>query len=274
MPKGASVNRHERRKAERIKRKVRALPPAQRELAIQTGMELHDALAEKRAKEHEERIQRKVAELYDEALRKAREEEGKARDDERKKHEAIVREHLTAMDEVIKARDAWRRAYLYTYLDWFAGGGSPPSRIPMSADKVVQLALVDFHDRLEVIESRVGKEVSHFEHPELLYGALRWLATTYHDAKTRTVSCPDLEKSCRLASGFRYAWSQSEVTMGQYNSDYEIKLRGKVAKLREHLAYGTGRGPRRTIRIAFVWDGESKHVVVGYIGQHQQTRAS
>jgi hypothetical protein len=268
------VNRHERRKAGRIKRKVRALPPAQRELAIQTGMELHDALAEKRAKEHEERIQRKVAELYDEALRKAREEEGKARDDERKKHEAVVGEHLTAMGEVIKARDAWRRAYLSTYLDWFAGGGSPPSRIPMSADKVVQLGLVDFHERLEVIESRVGKEVSHFEHPELLYGALRWLATTYHDAKTRTVSCPDLEKSCRLASGFRYAWSQSEVTMGQYNSDYEIKLRGRVAKLREHLAYGTGHDPRRTIRIALVWDSESKHVVVGYIGQHQQTRAS
>jgi hypothetical protein len=69
-------------------------------------MELHDALAEKRAKEHEERIQRKVGELYDEALRRAREEEGKAREDEREKHEAVVREHLTAMDEIIKERDA------------------------------------------------------------------------------------------------------------------------------------------------------------------------
>jgi hypothetical protein len=237
-------------------------------------MELHDALAEKRAKEHEERIQRKVTELYDEALRNAREEEGTRREDERKKHEIVVREHFTAMDEIIKERDAWRRAYLDTYLDWLAGGGSPRSRIPMSADKVIQLALNDLHERLEVIESRVGKEVSHFDRPELLYGALRWLATTYYEAKTRTVSCPDLEKSCRLASGFRYAWSQSEVTMGQYSADYEIKLRGKVVKLREHLAYGTGRDPRRTVRIAFVWDGERKHVVVGYIGQHQQTRAS
>src|ERR1700690_4010761 len=172
--KGASVNRYDRRKAESIKRKVRALPPAQRELAIQTGMELHDALAEKRAKEHEAQIQRKVAELYDEALRKAREEEGKRHEDERKKHEAVVREHLTAMDEIIKERDSWRRAYLDTYLDWFAGGGSPPSRIPTSADKVVQIALVDFHERLEVIETRVGKEDSHFEHPDLIYGARRW----------------------------------------------------------------------------------------------------
>src|ERR1700681_4945983 len=42
------MNRKERRKAESIKRKMRAMKPAARELAIQTGMELHDALAEKR----------------------------------------------------------------------------------------------------------------------------------------------------------------------------------------------------------------------------------
>jgi hypothetical protein len=42
------MNRSERRKAESIKRKIGALPAGARELAIQAGMELHDALAEKR----------------------------------------------------------------------------------------------------------------------------------------------------------------------------------------------------------------------------------
>ena len=45
------MNRSERRKAESIKRKIGAMKPAARELAIQTGMELHDALAENRKQE-------------------------------------------------------------------------------------------------------------------------------------------------------------------------------------------------------------------------------
>jgi hypothetical protein len=45
------MNRAERRKAESIKREIREMKPAARELAIQTGMELHDALAENREQE-------------------------------------------------------------------------------------------------------------------------------------------------------------------------------------------------------------------------------
>src|SRR5262249_13397341 len=54
--------------------------------------------------------------------------------------------------------------------------------------------------------------------------------------------------------------------MGLYTSDYEIKWRGKVVKLREHVGYGTSRDPINTIRVAFFFDEKAKKTVVGYMG--------
>ena len=73
---------------------------------------------------------------------------------------------------------------------------------------------------------------------------------------------------------FGYAAHQSEITMGQYASEYEITWRGKLIKLKEHVGFGISRDPRQTVRIAFFFDGGTKKVVVGYIGLHQQNRAS
>src|ERR1700680_4041919 len=101
--------------------------------------------------------------------------------------------------------------------------------------EAVEAAADEFKDRLTIIESRVEKDAGHFDRPELLYGALRWLATTYHDAKSGARTCPDFVKSCLRASGFRYTPHQSEVTMGQYASDYQVTWGGKVVKLREHV---------------------------------------
>ncbi len=60
------MNRTERRKAESIKRKIGALTPGARELAIQTGMELHDALAEKRKQEIRSLVEKEFAAKYGE----------------------------------------------------------------------------------------------------------------------------------------------------------------------------------------------------------------
>ena len=139
--------------------------------------------------------------------------------------------------------------------------------------EAVKAAADDFKDRLKIIENRVEKEAAYFDRPELLYGVLRWLATTYHTTKTG-VSCSDLVASCRRASGFRYAPHQSEVTMGKYASDYEITWHGKVVKLKEHVGFGTSRDPKYTVRVAFFFDDRARQVVVGYVGQHQKTRAA
>jgi hypothetical protein len=167
----------------------------------------------------------------------------------------------------------WRQAYLAAYLAGFASGGSPERQGRLTPMEAVEAAADEFNDRLTIVENRVQKEAGYFEQPELLYGVLRWLATTYHGAKTG-VNCPNLTESCRRASGFRYAPHQSEVTMGQYASDYEVTWRGKLVKLKEHVGFGTSRDPRHTIRIAFFFDDKTKSIVVGYVGLHQQNRAT
>ena len=62
--------------------------------------------------------------------------------------------------------------------------------------------------------------------------------------------------------------------MGLYKSDYQITWYGNTIKLKEHVGFGTSRDPRHTIRAAFFFDDKSKRVVVGYIGTHQQNRAT
>jgi hypothetical protein len=69
------MNRFERRKAESIKRKVGAMKPAARELAIQTGMELHDALAEERKREIRSTVEKALAAQYDEIYKRVYEEQ-------------------------------------------------------------------------------------------------------------------------------------------------------------------------------------------------------
>jgi hypothetical protein len=260
------MNRSKRRKAESIKRKIGALTPAARELAIQTGMELHDALADKRKQEIRSMVEKEWASKYGELYKKVSDEQAN-RFAERVAE--VGRKAREYQSDVVR----WRRAYLTTYLAGFASGKPPEPQGCLTSMEAVEAATHDFKDRLKIIESRVEKDAGHFDQPELLYGVLRWLATTYHGAKTG-VNCPDLDESCRRASGFRYAAHQSEVTMGQYKSDYEITWRGKVVKLREHVGFGTSRDPRHTIRVAFFFDDRTKRVVVGYVGLHQQNRAT
>ncbi len=217
------MNRFERRKAESIKRKVRAMKPAARELAIQTGMELHDALAEERAEKRKQEIrsifESEWASKRDELYKQASEEQANRFAERVAEVDSKAREYLS---DLVR----WRRAYLATYLAWFAAGGSPEPQSRLTSMEAVEAAADEFKDRLAIIENRVEKDAGYFDRPELLYGALRWLATTYHGAKTG-VSCPDLVASCRRASGFRYTAHQSEVTMGQYASDYEVTWGGK-----------------------------------------------
>ena len=139
----------------------------------------------------------------------------------------VERKARTHLSDLVK----WRRAYLATYLAWFAAGKSPEPHGRLTSMEAVEAAADEFKDRLVFIENRVGKEAGYFDRPELLYGALRWLATTYRDSKTGARSCPDFDKSCRKASGFWYTAHQSEVTMGQYASDYEVTWGGKRVKL-------------------------------------------
>ena len=113
-----------------------------------------------------------------------------------------------------------------------------------------------------------------FEKPEDVWGALEWLATTYHKARVGESSVPDFDLSIREACGWQYKSGQYDTTMNKYRDWYTTKANGKTYRLAEHIAKGTSKDARHTIRIAFDWDKDEKLVVVGFIGQHQQTGAT
>ncbi len=260
-------NRRERRARAAIERKLAALPPAARDLAMRTGLEMQEAL--------EDMNKARFADQYDQI---AADVEQDIHDD----YHTLVREKV---EQILGKTDMGQRLldaegdvtdltrlYLETWLAWFADGGSPPSNNGVTAVQCLLLAMQEFRDQLTVLQTRVKKrDIECFEHPEKLFGALRWLATTYRDAKIGTKPCPDLDASCRTTCGFRYAGHQSEVTMGQ-SSDYEVRRNGKTVQLREHLTLGASHDPRHTCRVAFFTEDDK--VVVGFIGQHQTTRQS
>lgn len=63
--------------------------------------------------------------------------------------------------------------------------------------------------------------------------------------------------------------------MNKYKDWYTTKVGNKVHTLQKHIGTGSSRNARYTIRIAFDWDkSKERRVVIGFIGQHQQTDAT
>jgi hypothetical protein len=171
----------------------------------------------------------------------------------------------------------WKQMYLQQLRGTAPASSDKNSAIEAvieDAESTIKTAAKDFRGRLTVLDGRIEKDANLFEEPELLYAALKWLATTYRDAKAGIERCADLDKSCRETCQFRYTAHQSEITMGMFASDYEVTYRGVKFQLREHVGYGTSTEPRHTIRVAFFFDEKKHKVVIGYVGQHQTTRQS
>lgn len=113
-----------------------------------------------------------------------------------------------------------------------------------------------------------------YEKPGNVWTALKWLATTYYRSKMGELSVPDLGVSILKACGWRYTGKQSSITMKQYKPWYTTHLEGKEYWLKKHVGTGSNKDARYTIRIAFDWDEDREVVLIGYIGQHQQTSAT
>ncbi|WP_375762463.1 hypothetical protein ACE10W_37180 [Bradyrhizobium sp. B025] len=195
---------------------------------------------------------------------------------------AARQELAEATDRLLEREEEvrqWKQMYLQLLRTAPAESGEPLSdseALIEDADSAIETASRDFKEQLVILNGRVEKDASQFEEPELLYAALKWLATTYRKAKIGATRCADLDKSCRETCQFRYNAHQSEITMGMFASDYEVRYGNSKTpiKLKEHIGFGTSTEPRHTIRIAFFFDEDKKKVIVGYIGQHQATRKS
>ncbi len=139
----------------------------------------------------------------------------------------------------------------------------------------VELATERFRERLLFhCNSESTIEDNPFKWPEQVWKALEWLATGYYDSRIGLATNPDLDVSCREASGMWYKTSQHDNTMALYRNAYTTRVNGRIIWLGEHIGKGTGFDPRRTIRIGFDWDRTLQKVIIGYVGRHQTTSAS
>jgi hypothetical protein len=122
--------------------------------------------------------------------------------------------------------------------------------------------------------SKSDIEANPFAKPKTVWTALEWLATIYYRSRMGEFRVSDFNLSILKVCGWRYKGNQSNLTMRRYKPWYTTSLNGKTFWLKRHIGTGSGKDARHTIRIAFDWDKDRKIVVVGYIGQHQQTNAT
>ncbi|MYH61554.1 MAG: hypothetical protein F4148_07245 [Caldilineaceae bacterium SB0675_bin_29] len=113
-----------------------------------------------------------------------------------------------------------------------------------------------------------------YEKPTNVLAALEWLATTFYRSKMGEVKVHDFDKSIKKVCGWRYKRGQSKQTMHKYKPWYTTSFEGRTYWLERHVGTGSNKDSRYTIRIAFDWDKARRIVVIGYIGQHQQTDAT
>lgn len=150
-----------------------------------------------------------------------------------------------------------------------------PTPLPQSIADALQKASTDWGKQL-IIALNSSSHVEHNPFADVagFANALRFLATTYRDAKMDVARCSDLDGACKDLSGFGYVAHQSEVTVGKYANEYETHWNGRRFRLESHLRKGTDRSARNSLRIAFAFDEVTGRVVIGYIGQHQSTNAT
>ena len=152
---------------------------------------------------------------------------------------------------------------------------APTSQYADSVDAALARIREEFPDALAfALNSKSVAEGYPYQHPDRVYLGLKFLATTLRDALSGRVPCPDLGEECVRQCGLRYSPNQSASTMGQFPEDYRTRWNGEEVPLTRHLRGGNNKDPRLSIRLAFHYDREEDVVVIGYLGQHQRTRAS
>lgn len=156
------------------------------------------------------------------------------------------------------------------------GGQSNPQEmefVPHSVGEAVDWAETNFSSQLVfALNSRSDRCTAYTRPSEVAIG-LRWLATTYRDAKLGITGCADLDLSIKGTCGAWWFWKggQSDTTVGIYSNWYECSHAGQKHEVREHIGSGKSKRPEETVRIAFKWLDVEEKVLIGFIGQHQRT---
>ena len=171
--------------------------------------------------------------------------------------------------------EMWRQSYESERAMQVQASEIDPSQLE-SVTQALELAEQTYPDTLLLVLNSKSDKNSPFQKPDEVFGALKWLATEYHDLRANPAGdSPDFNMLVKQAcSGWSYKPGQTEVTKEQFNQWYTAWHDGKSYDLKKHLAKGTSHDPQNTIRIAFEWDDDLNKVVVGFLGLHQRNRRS
>lgn len=184
-----------------------------------------------------------------------------------------------AHEDTTKLELQWRKAY-FTLKAGSVGEGEPelpeePLRAPESVQEAVVRAAERFGERLVfAFNGKSEIEKNPFKYPDELYKALCFLATTYWESHVEGGEAINFDTTLRELCGWWYKGSQKENTMKKYREWYYTRWKGKFYPLPKHIGTGSSKKPEVTIRVAFEWHAKSQKVIVGYIGQHQETDAT
>ncbi|MCY4654094.1 MAG: hypothetical protein OXC95_13135, partial [Dehalococcoidia bacterium] len=191
---------------------------------------------------------------------------------------ADIKRNVEALQSRLAAKENDAETWRLAYEEEASKPRMTVEDVPMhiqNVDDAVRYAEELFPDRL-LLKTNSKSQVrdNPFEKPEYVWEALKWLATSYRDARAGVSSIPDFDLSVREACGWQYKSDQHETTRNKYREWYTTKTNNRTYWLLEHIGTGASKDARHTIRIAFDWDKDDKRVVVGYIGQHQRTDAT
>ena len=186
-----------------------------------------------------------------------------------------LHEHQDEIEKLQKEAERWRRHYIEEAGKGAATAGENENLSIESVNDAVELAKERFDDKLIFqLNGKSRVEDNPFIHPKAVWDALQWLAITYYEARMGEISLTNPDVSIRKTCKWWYKGHQSDITMNKYEDWYTTRVGNKIHWLKKHIGTGSSKDARYTIRVAFDWDKSKERVVIGFIGQHQQTDAT
>jgi hypothetical protein len=99
---------------------------------------------------------------------------------------------------------------------------------------------------------------------------LRLLARDYYAVFAQGASLQAAIKK-GLPHGIEYRGDTSDITKGQFKSNYYRTYNGKKVDIGKHLNLGTSRNPERCLRLHFHFDDTDQQLVIHHLGRHLPT---
>ena len=169
---------------------------------------------------------------------------------------------------------SWRESY-----EGLAAGRPPELQLwscrtsQVVVEEAVAQARVAFPGKLVFSLNGKSDIPTPYQEPTEVLEAMRFLATTYHGARTGQKPCADFDVVLRRQCRWFYRGTQSDVTMGKYAEWYTATVGKKKVQARSPHWFREIEGPA-SIHSRSPLHGlkEEEKVVVGFIGQHQRDR--